>query len=164
MIGCSERQPFLLAIFHFFEMHLKTLQKENSMVTKLPLPSHRLHLVCCAFLVAIVIMPAASFAKSLVANQTAARLGLERAWFAQIRVDPAQHKVMHWLLDKDQLFALTSAGAVQSIDAETGKTLWTTEVGAGNAAAAGMAVNAKYVALLGAGQLYVLDRADGHHL
>jgi len=101
---------------------------------------------------------------SLVTNQAAARLGLERAWFTQIRVDPAQHKVVQWLLAKDQIFALTSTGTIQAIDAETGKTLWTTEVGNGNAIIVGMAVHSKHVAALSAGHLYLMDRADGHPL
>jgi len=134
------------------------------MHTKLSQPSRRHQLLGCAVLALLVAMPSASFAKQLVSSDAAARSGLERAWFAQIRVDPAQHNVVDWLLDKDQLFALTSAGTIHSIDAETGKTLWTTEIGVGHTAAAGMAVNKEYIALLGAGRLYVLDRTDGHHL
>lgn len=126
--------------------------------------SCRRRLFWCLVVAMLAVMSSVSFAKTLVAHQTAARLGLQRSWFAQIRVDSAVHKVAHWLLDKDQLFALTTAGAIQSIDAETGKTLWTTEVGAGHDAAAGIAVNAKYVAVLGSGRFYLFDRTDGHHL
>ncbi len=103
-------------------------------------------------------------AKHLVANPEAARLGLERAWFAQVRVDPSQHKMVQWVLERDQIFALTSAGTVQAIDAETGKTLWTAEVGIDDSAAIGIAVNANSVALLGSGRLHLLDRTDGHQL
>jgi len=139
------------------------------MMTKLPLLNHPMksllgRLVPCALLAILTVMPSTCFAVGLVSNQTAARLGLERSWFAQIRVDPSRHEVVHWLLDKGQIFALTSAGSIQSIDSETGKTLWTTEVGVGHAPAAGMAVNSKYVALLGAARLYLMDRTDGHHL
>ncbi|MGI9430316.1 MAG: PQQ-binding-like beta-propeller repeat protein [Bythopirellula sp.] len=103
-------------------------------------------------------------AQMLVSNPTAARLGLKRSWFAQIRVDPSQHKVVHWLLDHGQIYALTSAGAVQALDAETGATLWITELGVGHAPAAGIAVNSRHIALLGAARLYLMDRLDGHHL
>ncbi len=104
------------------------------------------------------------FAQRLVTNEDATRLGLQRSWFAQVRVDPSIGKVVDWVLDKDQLFALSNAGAIQALDAETGETLWTTELGVGHQAAAGMAVNAKYVALLGASRLYLLDRTDGQHI
>lgn len=140
------------------------LRKEKPMLSMLPLPSRFLRILLMTLVAGWLAVPTFCCAEYLVDNQVAAQLGLERAWFAQIRVDPSRGKVVHWLLDKGQLYALTSEGAVQSIDAETGKTLWTTEVGAGHAAAAGMAVNSDYVALLGASRLYILDRTDGHHL
>ncbi|MEM8944336.1 MAG: PQQ-binding-like beta-propeller repeat protein [Planctomycetota bacterium] len=121
----------------------------------------RLSLVTFAMAMALTSI---ATAQSLVRNQAAGRLGIERTWFAQVQVNAAQHKVVHWLLDRDQLFALTSAGAVQAFDAETGQTLWTTELGVGHSPAAGVAVNSKYIALLGAGRIYVMDRTDGHHL
>jgi|GEM_PF-1258976 len=119
--------------------------------------------VCCVALLLTTALGSAVRADALVSDQEAARLGLERAWFAQVRVDPARHKVVHWVTAGDRLFALTSAGALQAIDAETGATLWTTEIGVEYVPAAGLAVNSKYVAVLGAGRLYLLDRADGHH-
>lgn len=103
-------------------------------------------------------------AQSLVDNPRAGRLGLERAWFAQVRVDSTRHKVVHWILDKDHIYALTSAGVIQAINAQTGETLWANELGVGHSPSAGIAVNSKYIALLGAGRLYVMDRTDGHHL
>ena len=117
-----------------------------------------------AALAALFVTQTPSVGQTLVHNEVAARVGLERSWFAQVRVDASRHKVVHWLLDKDQLFALTSGGTIQAFDAETGRVLWTSELGVGHAAPAGIAVNSKYLALLGAGRLYVTDRMDGHHL
>ena len=131
------------------------------MLVNLPLRLIRCWLVAMAFM---LVLPSMGLADHLVSNHAAARLGLERAWFAQVRVDSARHKIAHWVLDKDQVIALTSSGTIQAIDAETGKTLWTTELGVGHAPSAGVAVNSKYVALLGAGRLYIMDRSDGHHL
>ncbi len=106
----------------------------------------------------------ATFASPLVSNVDANQLGLVRSWFAQVRVDRSKDKVVQWLLDRDRIFALTSAGAVQSIDSETGETRWTTEIGAGGAFVTGLAANRKYVAVMDAGRLYILDRSDGHQL
>lgn len=138
-------------------------------MTRLPLQNRPTKSFLCqslqsAAIVMLTLMASTSFAKVLVSNQTAARMGLVRSWFAQIRVDSTRDKVVHWLLDNDQLYALTSAGAIQSIDAETGETLWLTDLGVGHAPAAGIAVNSKYVALLGAARLYIMDRTDGHHI
>jgi len=136
------------------------------MPTTLPLRTRSLIHVTTAAIALVMAVPSIGLAVPLVTNQAAARLGLERAWFAQVRVDRSQHKVVQWVLDKGTLFALTSAGTVQAIDASTGKTLWTIEVGNGQAPAVGIAVHSdsQYVVALGAGRMYLLDRTDGHHL
>jgi len=121
-------------------------------------------LLCSVVAALVFSASASSFASPLVSNVEASQLGLVRSWFAQVRVDPSEHKVAHWVLDHDQIFAITSAGTVQSIDSETGETLWITEVGRGHSPAAGIAVNKKYVAILGASRLYLLDRVNGHQL
>ena len=121
-------------------------------------------MICGVVAALLAAVPSVGWADYLVSNQKASQVGLERAWFAQVRVDPARHKVVHWLPDGDHLFALTSAGSIQCFDTETGATLWTTEVGVGHAPAAGLAVNEKYLALLGAGRIYIMDRGDGHQL
>ena len=137
----------------------------NALLKKcLPGASTLLLLLVALLLIAPLLMASTSFAQMLVANPAAARLGLKRSWFAQVRVDPSHDKVVHWLLDHGQIYALTSAGAVQALDAETGETLWVTELGVGHAPAAGIAVNSKHIALLGAARLYLMDRLDGHHL
>ena len=142
------------------------------MISRLPLQrflrvdSLRSFLVANIVLLAFALLMAgtsSSYAQHLVANPKAARLGLHRAWFAQVRVDPTQQKVLQWVLDNDRLFALASDGTVQAIHTETGEILWTTE-GAGQPHAIGIAANSKYVAMLGASRLYLLDRTDGQIL
>ena len=134
------------------------------MPMKLPIDRRSCFCLVVACLTLLVAVSETGYCQQLVSNQVAARVGLERAWFAQVRVDSTAHQVVHWVLDGDRLFALTSAGTVQSINAHTGETMWTTEVGAGHSGAAGMAVNTEYVAVLGASRLYMLDRLDGHSL
>ncbi len=134
------------------------------MTPRLPVRNRFVYIFFGTAAAVLMAMPLNGFAQSLVENQAAARLGLERAWFAQVRVDPMRHKVVQWLLDKDQLFAMTSAGTIQAIDTKTGETLWTTEGEVGDVSAVGIAVNSKYVAMVSAARLYLIDRADGHHL
>ncbi|MCG8449248.1 MAG: PQQ-binding-like beta-propeller repeat protein [Pirellulales bacterium] len=100
-------------------------------------------------------------ADGLVHNEVANRHGLQRAWFAQVRVDRAKHRVANWTLDRDQLFAITTDGTVQAINAETGATLWVSAVSSQNASTAGMAVNSDVVAVLSATRLHLMDRRDG---
>jgi hypothetical protein len=121
--------------------------------------------ICFVLLIALLAGTRARAEQSLVSNQAASQLGLQRAWFAQARVDPSRDHVVQWLLDQDQLLALMSDGTVQALDASTGQTLWTTELGLlGGAPLSGIAANSKYLALLGTARLYLLDRTDGHQL
>ena len=87
-------------------------------------------------------------AQSLISYDMATPAGLERAWFGQVQVDVSRHRVRSWKLHKDMLFALTSSGLVHAFNAETGETLWTAQPGPLDQAAAGPAVNDKYVAVV----------------
>ena len=121
--------------------------------------------LAAAFLVFLSAGPSLSHAESgLVPSDVALRFGLERAWFSQVRVDPAQHEVATWTLDRNELFAITTDGTVQAMDAETGAIRWVSEVASRNASTAGMAVNADVVAVLSATRLHFLDRRDGRLL
>ncbi len=140
------------------------LRKESVMLLNPSPQSRAIHFLLCSAMALLVVTPSTVFSQRLVSNQIAARQGLERAWFTQIRVDSSVNRVEQWLLDQDMLLALTSAGVIQTISTETGKTLWTTEIGNGRAAAVGMAANSKYVAVIVSGRLYIMNRDGGHHL
>lgn len=102
--------------------------------------------------------------QSLISYDVATPVGLERAWFGQVQVDVSRHRVRHWKLDRDMLFALTSSGLLHAFNAETGETLWTAQPGPLDQAAAGPAVNDEFVAVVSGAELYVLDRASGNFL
>jgi outer membrane protein assembly factor BamB len=103
-------------------------------------------------------------AQNLVSSETAGPLGLERAWNAQVRLDPARHRVTGWTLSKETLLALTSGGIVQAFDAESGSTRWASQVAPPDRASSGPAANKDHVALISGAQLYLLNRADGRLL
>jgi outer membrane protein assembly factor BamB len=97
----------------------------------------------------------------LVSDPQARHLGLERAWFAQVRLDPARNKVERAVLNGDRLTVLTTAGVVQEFDALTGRTFWIAPIGNPDFPSLGPAANSHYVALLNGSTLYVLDQKDG---
>ncbi|MCA9232022.1 MAG: PQQ-binding-like beta-propeller repeat protein [Planctomycetales bacterium] len=107
-------------------------------------------------------MPQTGLAAELMGHETASKLGLHRAWFSHVQVDRANSRVTSWALHGKQLFALTSAGTIHAMDAETGETLWVSQVGRPNHPSAGPAINSRHVALMNGSTLYVLDRGDGH--
>src|SRR5215216_1787253 len=99
--------------------------------------------------------------RRLISQDEAARLGLTRAWFTQVRLNAAHTHVERAVLEGDRLTVLTSAGVVQELEALTGKTFWTAPIGNENYPSLGPAGNEKYVAVLNGSTLYVLDRKDG---
>jgi outer membrane protein assembly factor BamB len=100
-------------------------------------------------------------APRLSSQQEARRLGLNRAWFTQVRLDPSSHHVEQALLVGDRLSVLTSAGVLQELNALTGETLWVAPLGNPDHPSLGPAGNEQYVAVLNGSTLYVLDRSDG---
>lgn len=59
------------------------------------------------------------------------------------------------------LFVTTTRGLVQAIDAETGRTRWTTVVGNPNYPTLDIGANDTYVATVNGSTLYVMDRKEG---
>jgi len=97
----------------------------------------------------------------LSAQQEARQLGLVRAWFAQVRIDPSRHHVERAVLVGDRLTVLTSGGIVHEFHALTGETMWVAPLGKSKYPNLGPAASDRFVAVLNGSTLYVLDRADG---
>lgn len=97
----------------------------------------------------------------LVTREMAASKGLERAWFAQIPVDPSRHRVTTWYLYYDRIYGVTDSGVITALNAETGEQLWAKQVGRPGHPAFGPGANADYISVVSGGKLYVLDRHTG---
>ena len=74
---------------------------------------------------------AATAADLLVPHTTAERHGLTRAWFAQIPVG-GRSRITHIVQDDGTLLVQTSAAMLYALDAETGRILWSQQVGEPN--------------------------------
>src|SRR5438105_13021966 len=69
------------------------------------------------------------FPRDLLPARTALeRLGLERQWFAVVPLVETE-RLLRISRTSDRLFAQTSYARVHSIDAESGRLLWTAELG-----------------------------------
>jgi outer membrane protein assembly factor BamB len=97
----------------------------------------------------------------LVTNEQAARHGLERAWFAQVPVDASRSRVTNWFLYYDRLYSVTNSGIVTALNAETGETLWSKQVGKPGYPAFGPGANADHLGVVSGSKLYMLNRHDG---
>jgi outer membrane protein assembly factor BamB len=97
----------------------------------------------------------------LVAYDEAARIGLERAWFAQVPVDASRSRVSTWYLHTDRLYAVTDSGLVTALEAETGRALWSKQLGRPGVSAFGPAANDEYLGVVSGAKMYLLERETG---
>jgi outer membrane protein assembly factor BamB len=97
----------------------------------------------------------------LVGYDAAARQGLERAWFAQVPLDPSRSRVVTWYLYVDRLYCVTDSGLITALNAETGAQLWTRQVGKPGAPAFGPEANGEYIGVISGSRLYILEQATG---
>lgn len=97
----------------------------------------------------------------LVPHDEAARHGLQRAWFAQVPIDPSRSRITQWYLYHDRLYSVSDSGIVSALDAETGELLWAKQVGKPGYPAFGPGANDDYLGVVSGSKLYLLDRHDG---
>ncbi len=100
-------------------------------------------------------------AQSLISQSTASRYGLTRAWYAQIGSPRVNGPLAHVSYDEGMLLVQSKRGLLTALDAETGRTLWSTQVGPRDRSSSEPAANHKYVAIVSGSTLYVVSRADG---
>ena len=121
----------------------------------------RLFLFLLAPLTLLSALATASKAAELIPDHLARRNGVERAWFSQVQLNPARNEVESVVLDGDTLVALSTAGVVHAMHAETGQTLWTSRIGNPEYPSLGPAIGGDHVAVVNGSTLYVLDRLSG---
>jgi outer membrane protein assembly factor BamB len=100
----------------------------------------------------------------IIPETAAARHGLTRPWFTQAQVDRSRGKIEHMVLFDGTLFVQTDRGVLQTIDAETGRTLWAKELGRRDFPSMQPAINGEMVAVINGSTLYILHRPTGRLL
>jgi outer membrane protein assembly factor BamB len=117
-------------------------------------------------LVACLSLPAGVLAQGLssevVSAPLAQRYGLRRAWVTRAEVDPARGRIAEVILYGDVLYVQTNQAAIQAIDGETGRTLWTRHVGTPGYPAMAPAAGPDFVTSCVGSTLYLLRRSDGN--
>lgn len=97
----------------------------------------------------------------LISTLEAQRHGMKRAWVTQVDLDRSRDRVKTLLLDGPTLFAQTDRGLIHAIDAETGGTLWSAQVGRRDQPCSAPAANEKHIAVCGGSLIYLVDRTNG---
>jgi outer membrane protein assembly factor BamB len=92
-----------------------------------------------------------------------ARVGLERVWYTAVPLDGPE-KVLLLSMAENMLFAQTSMSNFHAYDSETGRYLWSADLGTRTGEAYPVSVNSKAVFVSGSQLLYALDRRTGRTL
>ena len=92
------------------------------------------------------------------------RLGLERAWSAQVPHAGGREQVVAISQAEDLVFAQTNAGNFATFDAETGRLRWSVALGVGSPEAKPATVNSYAVFVTDGFGLHALDRGTGREL
>jgi outer membrane protein assembly factor BamB len=101
------------------------------------------------------------FPANLIPSRTALeRLGLERQWFVVVPLVETERLLRISRTDR-MLFAQTTYAKLHAYDAETGRRLWTAELGERTGFARGVAANTWAVFATNANTLFSIDRGSG---
>jgi outer membrane protein assembly factor BamB len=98
---------------------------------------------------------------SLPTDEAAARYGLVRRWFTYVPVDGVKERVQRVRVVGDQVHLQTNASRVHVLDGETGKLLWSAQLGRAVPGQFGSAINSTAIFVINGSNLYKLDRTDG---
>jgi len=100
-----------------------------------------------------------------VISQTAlSRYGLTRAWYAQVGTPRVNGTIAHVNLERGTVLVQSTGGMLCSLDPESGRIMWSAQVGPSHHLSTEPAANDKHVVVVNGSVMYVLDRASGHVL
>jgi outer membrane protein assembly factor BamB len=104
------------------------------------------------------------FSPRLIPSRSAlGRLGLERQWFGIVPLVESE-RLLKITLDKDRLFAQTSYAMLHTFDAESGRMLWSAQLGERTGFARGVAANSFEVFVSNADTFFCLDKNTGRRI
>ena len=92
------------------------------------------------------------------------RHGLVRMWWGQAALDPSQDVINHMLVDEDVVVMQASSGAVTTFDSESGRRLWSAQLGPRDAPSQAAVTNKDFAFIPAARKLYCLDKFSGELL
>ena len=100
-------------------------------------------------------------AQIVIPEPALARHGLTRGWRAQVDLNRAIDRIAYITQFDGVLYIQTKHGMVHAMDAETGKKIWSTQIGRMSQVSLAPGVNQQYLAVINGTTLHVLDRVGG---
>ena len=89
------------------------------------------------------------------------RYGLTRAWWSQATLNPKRDKLAYLVVDETHLFLQASSGVITAFNTDTGKYLWTKQVGASDQSIQPATSNDSLLFVVNGTQLYGIDKNTG---
>jgi outer membrane protein assembly factor BamB len=107
---------------------------------------------------------ATSLGQSVPSDSSLSRIGLERAWVGQARVDPHRNRLTHLSVDERYVYAQSSNGSMTAFDAENGERAWVVQLGPANRTTFAAVSNADVVMVVTGMTVYGVEKSSGHIL
>lgn len=120
--------------------------------------------ILCLVLVAGTATAQENMRQLLPTDEAAARHGLVRRWYAFAPIDGIREAVQRVTVAGTQVHLQTSSSRIHVFDSETGKQLWSAQMGPPIPGQFGSAINSKSVFAINGSTLYRLSREDGAQL
>lgn len=105
-----------------------------------------------------------NIAQTLPTDQEAALHGLARAWYSFAPIDGTREAVQSVRVLGTQLHLQTNSSRIHVMDTESGKLLWSAQMGIPVPGQFGSAINSDSVFVINGTKLYRLDRDSGYQL
>jgi outer membrane protein assembly factor BamB len=123
-----------------------------------------LWMLACSIMAGSTAKAQMPFPVDLIPKRTSLeRLGLERQWFGVVPLVETE-RVLRISLANDYLFAQTSYAMVHAFDAETGRYIWSAQLGERTGFARGVAANSYMVVVTNADNFYAIDKKTGRRI
>ena len=89
------------------------------------------------------------------------RHGLVRMWWGQASLDPSRDVIAHMIVDESIVVIQASSGAVTAFDNESGRRLWSAQLGPRDAPSQPAVTNNDFIFIPAARKLYCLQKFSG---
>ena len=98
---------------------------------------------------------------ALPSEQLLNRNGLTKSWWSHATINSSRDRMVHMVVDEAYLFLQSSNGSVTAFDAESGKLLWTRQVGVPDRAVYEASSNDTLLFIVNGMQLYAVYKKTG---
>jgi len=89
------------------------------------------------------------------------RFGITRMWWSQATIDPSRDRVAFLVVDEENVYVQTKGGAVTAFDSESGKRLWSAQLGRPDQPRFALTTNENLALVVSGTLIHAVDRWTG---